>query len=228
MKIETTSRDNVRLEDKDELSGHFKAWAKLGCLPARFSSSLRASRSDQFTWHFKKLESQVFSPSLDYVGNAMRHGDVQASLKKWLFKRRVYMVTGVRIVSGASMKRKDQSAISASISAEAPLDESVSAGAEGGIASSSVDSEEFDKATDFVFAYRLNEVSYRGKVKHKPYTGGETESSGRPQEPKPSEIEIDDFEVLKLSDRPLAGGADDFERTSIPGFDNVECFVPKD
>ncbi|KAJ6447115.1 hypothetical protein O9K51_01890 [Purpureocillium lavendulum] len=227
MNVETTRRENVRLEDKDELSGQFKAWAKLGFLPARFSSSVAASRSDEYTWHFKSLESRLLSPSLAYVQDAMRHGDVPATLKTWLFKHRVYMVTGVRVVSGARMKRKDQTSMSASLAAEAPLDESVSAGATGNIASSSVESEGFEKATDFVFAYRLNEISYRGNVKHKPYTGGETESSDKAQGPRPSEIEIDDFEVLKISERPLAGSADDFDRVSIPGFEDVECFVPK-
>lgn len=37
----------------------------------------------------------------------MNHGDVPKGLKKWGFKKRVYMITGVQTAHGARMERKE-------------------------------------------------------------------------------------------------------------------------
>jgi hypothetical protein len=170
------------------------------------------------------------SPDLPYVADAMRHGDVEISLKNWKnpFKRRVYMVTGVRIVSGAHLKRREAASSKHTGVAEgAAPDQSLSAGTQGDVATSSTESEEFEKASDFVFAYRLNEVEYRGTVAHRPYTGGEAASAEKHPEQRGDEVVIDDFEVLELSEVDLADEEDDFERVQVPGYEEIETFLGK-
>ncbi|KAF3928366.1 hypothetical protein ABW21_db0205146 [Orbilia brochopaga] len=232
IKVEDTSRENINLENKKELSSQFSAWTKLSYLPVHFKGSASATKVHNLTWHFDKIESRIISPTITYVEAAMRHGDVQASLREWMFKRRVYMVTGVRIAIGARMMRKDVLETSLSSSAKGGVpDQSLSTGIGGGFANKSTDTEEFGAASDFVFAYRLNEVRYKGKITHKPYRGGEVASISAdiPQAPKEDGIEITDFEVLRISGIPLAGNAADFDQYDVPGHeDDLECFVAKD
>lgn len=233
IKPEVTSRSNVNLHDADTLSAHFSCWANLGYVPVQFKASSTTTRSHDLSWHFDKLESQIISPSLDYIKAAMRHGDVEASLKnfQWPFRRRVYMVTGIRVVHGARMKRKDTSSTSNTGRAEGTApDQSVSAGAKFGVASESLESEEYGKATDFVFAYRLNEVKYRGIITHKPYTKGETESADRPAGQRGPETEINDFEVCGsgLDEIDFQDEEDDFDLVETPGCGDLKSYLPKD
>jgi hypothetical protein len=225
---EVTSRSNVSIHDKDELSAQFSAWANLGYIPAQFRASSASTHAHDLEWRFDKLESRIMSPTLAYLQKTMRHGDVEATLKNWKFKRHVYMVTGVRIVNGARMRRKDTSSTSNTLVAEGgPPDQSVFAGMRGKFAGSSTDSEEFDRATDFVFAYRLNEVSYRGTVTHKPYTKGEVASADKRAEQSGPKVEINDFEVLESIEFDFSDAEDDFERVPVPGYDDVESFLGK-
>jgi hypothetical protein len=228
IKPEITSRSNVSIHDANELSAQFSAWANLGYVPVHFKASSSSNHMHDVEWHFDRLESQIMSPTLAYVQKAMRHGDVEASLQHWKFKRHVYMVTGVRIVSGARMRRKDKTLVDNTLMAQgAAPDQSVSAGTRAKLAASSSESEEFDKATDFVFAYRLSEVSYRGTIKHKPYTKGEVASADKRVVQNEFEVEVTGFEVLELVEFDLSDEEDDFERVPVSGYDELESFVSK-
>jgi hypothetical protein len=228
--VEITSRQNISLQANDELLAQFGAWASLGYLPAGFKSDVSRQRSNEYAWHFDKLESKIMTPSLAYVQAAMRHGDVPTSLKNWSFKKRVYMVTGVRAVSGARMKQNNAASTKVEGSVEAsPLGDGQGdkVGVKTVVAMSSSDSEAFESASDFVLAYRLNEVRYRSTVTHRPYTQGETSSAETGVAPQ-TEISIEDFEVLKISDIPFGGDAKTATRVRVAGYDEIECFVHKD
>jgi hypothetical protein len=230
IKPEVTTRSNVSLSDNNELSAQFRTWANLGYIPVQFKIASAKKRLHDLDWHFEKLESRIMAPDLAYVDNAMRHGDVEESLRSWRnpFKRRVYMVTGVRIVSGAHLKRREAASTKHMGAAQgAAPDASVSAGTDANFATSSTESEEFERASDFVFAYRLNEVSYRGKISHRPYVSGETSSADKPPVRRGDEIVINDFEVLELSEVDLSDEEDDFERVLIPGHVETETFLGK-
>jgi hypothetical protein len=226
---EITSRSNVGMHDTNELSAQFSAWANLGYVPMQFKAASATTYTHDLQWHFDKLESQIMSPSLAYVRDAMRHGDVDAALKNWKhpFKRRVYMVTGVRIVNGARMVRENTSSSNNKVVAEgAAPDQSVSAGTRAGFATQSTESEGFDRATDFVFAYRLNEVRYRGVVTHKPYTDGEVASADGFVVRRGPEAEINDFEVFGtgIQDIDFSDEEDDFERIEILGHEGSDTY----
>lgn len=228
---EVGDRSNVNLHDVDDLSAQFSAWASLGYVPVQAKTISKGTRTHDLAWHFDKLESRIVSPSLEYVKDAMRHGDVEESLRtwRWPWKRRVYMVTGVRIVHNARMKLKDTSTTNNQLVAQgAAPDQSVSAGTQGGVATKSMGSEEFDKASDFVFAYRLNRVKYRGVVAHKPYTKGETESVDRPSGPRGPAVEMNDFEVVGsgLEEIDFEDEEDDFDRVEAEGVEH-ESYLPK-
>lgn len=229
MKVEHVTRENLNMQTNDEITGQFSAWAKLGYLPAYFKTSAATQRSHDYVWHFETLESYTTSPTLAYVTAAMRHGDVPATLKSFLFKTRVYMVTGVRVAKGARMRRRDQASTSLEAAGQTSgPDQSVTAGTQVKMEEKKLDAEDFDKSSDFVFAYRLNEVRYRGTVAHKPYAGGETAYADAPRVDTRSEIVLDDFEVLKIVDIPVGKDAKNFEAITVPGFEDLECYVGKD
>jgi hypothetical protein len=228
IKTEVTNSKNVSVSSSAELTAQFKAWAKLGVVPAQFSAALSAEHLRKREWHFDLLESRIIAPSLEYVKLAMRHGDVPASLEGWKFKHRVYMVTGVRIASGARMVRSDASSKGMQAAAEVTLpDQSGSGGANDEVTQKTSDSEEFEHAEDFVFAYRLNEIKYRGKITHKPYMGGETASADKKGQTGVDEILIEDFEVLKMVEEPFAGDARNFDVAEVDGHEDLVCFVGK-
>ncbi|KAH7000680.1 hypothetical protein EDB80DRAFT_895847 [Ilyonectria destructans] len=225
MKVEHVTRVNLNMQTNDEMTGQFSAWAKLGYLPAYFKASAATQRSHDYVWHFETLESYTTSPTLAYVTAAMRHGDVPATLKGFLFKTRVYMVTGVRVAKGARMRRRDQASTSLEAAGQTSgPDQSVTAGTQVKMEEKKLDAEDFDKSSDFIFAYRLNEVRYRGTVTHKPYAGGETAYADAPRAGTKSEIVLDDFEVLKIVDIPVGKDAKNFEAITVPGFEDLECY----
>jgi len=229
---EITSRTNVSMHDTNELSAQFSAWANLGYVPMQFKATSATTHSHDLQWHFDKLESQIMSPSLAYVQDAMRHGDVELGLKNWKhpFKRHVYMVTGVRIVNGARMVKTDTSSTNNKVVAEgAAPDQLASAGTRAGIATHSSESEGFERATDFVFAYRLNEVRYRGVVTHKPYAEGEVASAEKSAVARAPEVEINDFEVFGagIGEIDFSDEEDDFEPIEVTGWDGLETYVCK-
>ncbi|KAH7139509.1 hypothetical protein B0J11DRAFT_45362 [Dendryphion nanum] len=228
IKPEITSRDDISIKGNTELSAQFSAWAQLGYVRTQSKQHASRSRTNEMVWFFKKLESRIISPDIKYVEGAMRHGDVEASLKNFRFKRRVYMVTGVRIVSGAHTIKSDISSSDVGISAKCGTSvQPVTAGVTGQFSSNSSSYEGFDKATDFVFAYRLNEIKYRGKLSHKPYTGGEVASTNEPRALE-DDWEVTDFEVLGISDIPFTGKSADFDRFDVPDYENMESFYLKD
>lgn len=227
--VEQTSRENLNITTNDELSAHFNSWAK--CFAAAFKTGASASRSRDLKWHFDKLHSTIMAPSISYVEAAMRHGDVEASLKNWSFKKGVYMVTGVRVVSGARMTHSGADSSSLSASGQAAVEGGPGlVGAEAKFTSSSGDSEDVGMASDFVYAYRLNEVRYRGKVTHRPYRWGEVASADNSSvdvdgfEPVNT---IDDFEVIRIMDEPMSGNAKDCNQVTVLEYERLECFISK-
>lgn len=150
---------------------------------------------------------------------------MEATLKSWLFKKRVYMVTGVRVVSGARMTRSIAGSSSLSASGHAAIDGGqVLLGTEAKPASSSGDSEEVVLASDFVYGYRLNEVRYPGgKLTHRPYRGGEgaaADNSSVDVEPVNS---IDDFEIIRIMDGPISGNAKNLKNWNVVLENDFTC-----
>ncbi|KAL7815163.1 hypothetical protein V8C26DRAFT_402604 [Trichoderma gracile] len=229
MKIEHGRREGLSMQTKGELSAHFLAWAQGSILSAGQNADATRKSSNQSAWHFRELETHTMTPSLAYIELAVRHGDVEASLRRWRWRRRLYMVTGVRIARGARMRRLDgeYSEFEAAMQAAVP-EEVVILGAKAMLGQKQLGSEMFDKASDFVFAYRLNEISYGTKIVHRPYKGGEMASADAPDESHEPRVVVDDFEVLGLVDIPFGGNSTRFEMVPIPGHEELQCYTSKE
>ncbi|KAM7217250.1 hypothetical protein V8F06_007307 [Rhypophila decipiens] len=166
-----------------------------------FISGVQLSQNSELTSQFglalaqiAKIRSTIITPSMMYVEESLRHGDIPSSitLKWWnrLRAKQLYMVSGVRVVEGARLVRSEKSE-SGGWEVEGRVSASAAAAAAGGaarprainqpqvplvqvggkLARDETNREEmsFQSATDFVFAYRLQEIFWYGtggKVKH--------------------------------------------------------------
>lgn len=224
--IDTTSSQDINVAQGSELSANFDIWANF--LTASNRLELSSKYSTNVTWHFDKLESKTMTTSNRYVEEAMRHGDVPAKLKEWSFRKRVYMVTGIRVVIGVTTSHKDESATKLSASGQASLQHGIdpNIGAKGELSTSSNDSASVGAVSDIVFAYRLQEVKYRGKITHRPYKGGEVASDESIRNVKP-EIFIEDFEVIGVDEDAWKGDAKNFEKVAGPLQEDPEYYLAK-
>lgn len=224
--VEHTFCQEIDVQLDNELSAQYNAWASFVLASANTTAS--SSRFNKFSWHFDRLDNHTMTPSLKYVKEAMTHGDVPESLRKWSFTKRVYMVTGIRIASGARMERsseaKNELSTAATVSPSTGVDQ---IGAGAGMTSSSTNAESVGSASDFVFAYRLNEVRYWGKITHKPYGGGELSSATGTVKPAKTELYVEDFEVLELSEDSWKGNLEDFDLVAVPSHGDLECYCSK-
>jgi hypothetical protein len=235
---EDSELSGVTVSQASELSAQFGLWADLTGIAApvgaRTEVSMRKAQSQD--WTIEKLLSTIITPSNEYVDASLRHGDVPATLKNvWLFKKRLYMLTGVRVVQGARMKSAEERSGSTKLSVQADatsLGAPVTVGTSTEITNKRSQDTAFEGATDFVFAYRLQQIFYYGVNKdptHEPFKKGETSAAGRSQQIEQLEEVFDDFEVLNVDEDDYEG--DDMPgvtEVTVPDFENVGVLVQQD
>jgi len=217
----------VNIDTTSEMAAMFGVWTKATCLPVGIGTTMENDASSELIWRFTSLGSNIMSPPLEYTRNAMKHGDVPEGLKRWGFKKRVYMITGVRTAHGARMEKKEShsSTVQAQLAADgSALSVPVGGGVRVAHSSSATNNVNFEKTTDFVFAYRLNEVNYRGRVTQKSYTKGETSATG--DLPAPEAVqELDGFDIIGVDEEEVDSEDYGLGRIAIPGFADLECFI---
>lgn len=227
LKPEHQRQEGVNMDITSEMAAMFGVWTKATSLPVGIETKMEKGASSELIWRFTSLGSNIMSPPLEYTRNAMKHGDVLEGLKKWGFKKKIYMITGVRTAHGARMEKKETH--SSTVQAQLAIDGSahsvpVGGGVQVGHSSSATNNVTFEKTTDFVFAYRLNEVNYRGKITQKSYTKGETSAAGDPSAPEAVQ-ELDDFDVIGVDEEEVDAEDCGLEGIAIPGFHELECFI---
>ena len=126
------------------------------------------------------------------------------------------MVTGVRIARGASMKASESAEWDIKAKGEGDASSQglpIKAGAEANASRSHSEDVRAEKLSDFVFAYRLNEITWHGWVSQKPYTHGETAalggSSGEDEEDNHASIEYEGYELERIKDKAFDGDLED-------------------
>ena len=214
---EDSFQGSVDIDSKDELGAMFRLWGKVQGAPVGGKVGTNISRLNDEIWHFEKLAGKIISPSEAYVKDSLKHGDVPSYTNRFHVIKRLYMITGVRVAHGARMTKKE----SRSVGMEAELKgdaNQVGGPVEGGIKSSmekkNEDQQTFQRASDFVYAYRLSEINYWGDPTHKPFVGGEVagELNEEEEEEEEEEIELE----------PCVGGlVEEFDEADLPGMESV-------
>lgn len=167
--IEFSFEEGVEDTTASALDGSFGVWADLDVLPVLkgdVGGHRKVERSS--TWQFAMIECQIFTPRAEYVTQAIRSDDVQNHIRGFshdsAIRKRLYMVTGVRIARGA---RKTEEVthevgmhVKAGVDLAALVGVPVTVGVEPGVERETAEAHSFLGASDFVYAYRLAEIHY--------------------------------------------------------------------
>ncbi len=160
-------------------------------------------RSNSEVWHFDKLESETTVPRLANVQVAIKSDQVVAQINRsrFDFRKRLYMVTGVRIARGARLDQKvsndvgGEAKVGVDLTALAAVPVTVGPTVDASIKKSNHFS--FKGSSDFVYAYRICEINYGKDVYVKPYNKGETQGANEDDEDeRDEEVEGQEERIL--------------------------------
>jgi hypothetical protein len=171
-------------------------------------------------------------PRLPDVQAAISREEVVAQINrsKFNFKKRLYMITGVRVARGAKLHQKGSESIGGNAGVGVDLGAfgvaPVTVGVGGAGQSTSSENYGFKKSSDFVFAYRVCEIHYGKDVYVKPYNSGETfgtndggdgdELSEDEEEEKRQKIVVEDIEASDYSGGGVPHKSFTWQRIALP------------
>jgi hypothetical protein len=189
---EQSEKNDVSVSHSDTLNASFELWAtaRLPAVSAGGTAGANTERSHTAAWQIKTLSAEIFLPSVAYIKDALGHGDVPTKTQWWKLRRRIYMITGVRIAHRASMdvRATESSNVHGRLHGDATgANVPVEVGVGAKHAAQQSDSIVAKGMSDFVFAYRLSEVTYRIRVSSKPYAEGETSALPGNEDVKPDQ-----------------------------------------
>jgi hypothetical protein len=217
LKIHSMSQKIFKLENQENSStegGLFVGAVQgiCGRLGIRLAHQSYATALDQI----EVLVSQFIQPADEdtYVETSMNQPAVQKFIKKGLFRKRVFMVTGIKIahpdestaISSTKGSSTTSSAVAEVSNAGAGTGGSVSAAANVARSASSHKALSFLPAEPFVYAYRLRECFYGGRSKE--HTKGAL-LSARPGTGKDKQIGLQKADESEGLDFVLQGLADE-------------------
>jgi hypothetical protein len=172
-------RKNVTMQVEAKLKASFKLWGKINGAPVAAKLHGERKKETEAKWTLKRLESDMFSPDLEYVEQVLKAGDVPASTKWWKLRRRIFLVTGVRIARGAitSVSNENKSSVGGEVQGDGSSQNAfVKGGIEANREHGTKKVETSEESSDFVFAYRLHEITWIAGVDKQVYDGGDTEA----------------------------------------------------
>ena len=193
-------------------SGELGLCAELLGLPVGGEISTDWSREETREFKIQKLLTRQFLPTTDFIEKSMENSEVKAWVNEKMFKKDIYMVTGLKLAYGASidhtLKKEHGGKINPKIDlsmANAPVKLGLNiAGSKGTTTGLS-----FDGPMDFVFAYMLKRIKVARKgYKTDDYTKGAGYSLDRKTEVKKETAVVSDIAVLG---EPQDVEADDFD-----------------
>jgi hypothetical protein len=161
----STSKHNFTWTRHKSNTSSFGIWTKfvefLGV-----NIGLETSHSTHDIFRFERMSTEEFFPDEGFLTSTLlSHPAVNRRLKQW---RPVYIIVGVKTVSGAQIKRvwarsagvQAEVAVDAAVLAGAPVP-AVTVGPTGGVAVEKGEGMGFEGGDDFVFAYRVLKVRLR-------------------------------------------------------------------
>jgi hypothetical protein len=121
-----------------------------------------------YTFEIERLRAQQFSPTHQYIEANMQFPNIKKCLQDTQFRRDIYMITGVQIAHGGSIKSfsATQHGLGAQIGVNGlPVGVPLEVGPNLSSSSGKTEGISFGPAKEFVFAYRLKKVIYLKKTK---------------------------------------------------------------
>lgn len=179
-RIERTYQTDAEIGTHNSLGVSFQLWTTIDVLPIQADLKAEKQYSNSVIWNFDRIDSEIFIPRLQDIQDAVNREEVltQIHRKKFDFRKRLYMITGVRVARGARLNQQFSKTygggarvgVDLAAFAAAP----VTVGPSGDISNTVAENYSFKSSSDFVYAYRVCEVHYGKDVHVRPYSKGET------------------------------------------------------
>lgn len=184
--------------------GSFGVWAKfLQFLGLGVDVGANSTSLTETIYHFERIDTEESFPDEDAIRKRMASPTVKTYLEKSAFRSDVYMIVGIKKVTGVMMKaitgKEGGTTLDITLDGAVVVGAPVSAGPRANYKSTKSDGLSFEKSTDFVFAFRLRRVkiSKNGKVEQGNYSKGALLGDEIDEAPAVSET----FTVLGLEDQ---------------------------
>lgn len=234
--VEPSCQASVDVGSHSSLGASFRLWADVVILPISGKVGGHLMKSHDLTWHFERLEGKIMAPRRSYVVAAMETDEAAAYIRRTHFRKRVYMITGVRTAHGARMAQKNSVSGGGNAGIDANLSELGGVGTVGfaiGGSHSESNHHSVEEASDFVYAYRLNEIHYR-KDTRKTYTEAyndgdifgldeqEDEHKSEALEEDPTDDESCSIDVQGIAEEYFSGGRTGCKTFSLGEGDDEE------
>ncbi|KAK1252197.1 hypothetical protein MKX08_003384 [Trichoderma sp. CBMAI-0020] len=139
------------------------------------ATSWDTANEEAFT--FERLETTFFIPTQPWLEKCLANSSVQRYLEKCRYRKPVYIITGLKTVTGAAVKtnKRSASATTTGIEVAIPGGEVVlpSANPEIFTKKAARDKMSWEDHSDFIFAYRVSKVWVKkGSILEEDYTKG--------------------------------------------------------
>ena len=156
---------------RDELvSGKLGVFAKiLGMLGVGASTDISYTKDQKDVMSIEHLQTASFDPTESYIKDSMDLPDVRTFMQGCRFKVPVYMVTGLKIGRGVSLKSSTNKTVSVKMEAGLNIPgSSTELGPRGGYTHRAGESQSLYGEEDFIVAFRVRKIWYQvGELKNK-------------------------------------------------------------
>jgi hypothetical protein len=196
-------------------------------------------------WECDRLDSEIMVPRLSDVQAALRTEEVVAQIRrsKFNYRKRLYIITGVRIARGARLTRKvsrsraGNAKIMVDLTAVSPVPLKV--GPDVHVTRENEEVYSLKGSSDFVYAYRVCEVHYGKDVYTAPFNKGDIFAGGRNANEEGGDDEGDEGDeeddeevnvrilVEEIADSDFTGktGSDEASKVNLLGAEDDEEFI---
>ena len=162
--VDESSKKDWKGSNERQTSGRAGIWAKFVDVVAGSNLGVEGGKSGDDNYEFSEMETKFFEPSFQYIAQSMEVPAVTEYMRKTAFRKKIYMVTGLKTVRGAKVASERKRGIGADAQvgiggAAAGLPIQLGPDLSGKV--SKVDRESFGGSSDFVFAMRLREIFYQ-------------------------------------------------------------------
>ncbi|KAK9444146.1 hypothetical protein VB005_01892 [Metarhizium brunneum] len=188
-KISYSKAEGLNINYEQNLGTSFDYWGEAVGIPINISAGMSNDVRSKLVWEFKEVRGETTIFGLDYIEHICTNRNVLAYIKEKLTKfseltgwlgPRLYIVTGVRVAIDARLKSQEDT-IAMSARATAGGDGSQSGvpfrgGANLAFGADNHQTTTFAHATNFVYAYKCNEIHYVPQISQQEYIKGNVQS----------------------------------------------------
>lgn len=155
----TSFKNGFSITSQRLLSGELGFWAQVAAsIGLNFSLGFGKSADQEIA--VEKLETISFNPTRSYVERVLELPEVKQFVNTSGYKVPVYMVTGLKIARGASLRTGSEQSFHGTAALEMPVD-TARVGPEARFSRTNVDQQSFEGSSDFILAFRVQRIRFQ-------------------------------------------------------------------